>query len=359
MLLRLGIVFILCTFFSVQNSCFSQNNTADIDYPKMEVRLIELAVSGQKQKLPVSSIVVHDSRYDTTAVGFLKTTNNALLKLRLKNGAEKDIADYYSQLLSIDTANQENTVLHCYIKKLQLTDAIMVDDKRRHGVTAPHIEEKSGIHFKVEFYTQQTNVFVALFRFDTTFYGDPTIWTAGAAYLEQALMASINKAARLNWKQTILQGKRLSQEDIISYNENRFQIPALQETPAKGVYPNFEAFLQNKPLEVSFSVKNRKQKDQLLVKGQNGKDSSIVEFWGYCDGKDRYILSAQNFFKLTRNANGFLLYGVNRIKSGYVSFPVVYESLGAIGTMISTPRFKKNLSNQHIFQLDMETGNIY
>lgn len=357
--IRINLINCLLILFYATAPCYGQKNIDLIDYQKIKTRVIDLNQPEQNVNIPFNAIVVHDCRYDTTNIGFIKTTDNTILRLRLKDGIEKAITDYYAKLIIPSTYNPQNLTLHCYIKKLQLTDAILIDDRRVNGISRVQTEEKSGVLFKAEFYGQQDDIFIPFYRFDTTFYGNPTVWTAGHTYLEQAVVASIKRISNLNWEQVRQNGKRLSQYDVTIYNENRFQIPALQETPIKGVYRSFEDFTQNKPLNIPFVVKTKRGTTSIHLQNQKGKDSVFVEAWGYCDGRDRYIFSDRHFFKLQRNENGFFMYGTNRLKSKIISVPTIGPNLIFGGTDLYINNFRKDIINWQVYQLDMENGHIY
>jgi hypothetical protein len=340
--------------------CLAQKDENRMDFSGFDVSYYRLPAPEQVFSLPVSTIEVHDIRFDTSYIGLLGTTVNNLHFIRLKQGFTEEIRKYYQSLVATDPHSQ--TVLHCFIRKLFLTDHIPVDNNEELRTMADRYDtdEKSGIFFVAEFYEQQDSIYRPLYRIDTLISDYKSIQREGQDYLERVLKASLVKAGQLNWTKYHEKAVRLSRHYIDSFNTARINIPAVTDTLKKGIYLTYEDFRQNKPSTREFTVSKSKKGDFLYVKNSRDEDVLFTDLWGYCDGKDRYIFSASNYFKLHRTGNGFTIFGAKEHTGKRRYRPSVAPNTGSGGGFYggSTSVVKYYLVKSY-FQLDMDTGKIY
>jgi hypothetical protein len=109
-------------------------------------------------------------------------------------------------------------------------------------------------------------------------------------------------------------------------------------------------------LEKDFVVNKDKKGDFLYIKKQ-----LVTELWGYSDGKDCYIFSANKYFKLYRAVNSFRFYGAKdltsvrtiKLNAGLADLinPNSNYSKGQTGSMYTLVKT--------YLQLDMDDGKIY
>lgn len=344
----------------VNAACLAQKDEARVNFSEFDISYFRLSIPRQVFSLPVSSIEVHDIRFDTSYIGLLGTTANNLHFIRLKQSFTEEIRKYYQSL----TATDQHTpaVLHCFIRKLFLSDHLPVDniDELQTMAERYDADEKSGIFFVAEFYEQQDSVYRPLYRIDTLISGYKSIQREGQGYLEQALKISLVKASKLNWSKYHEKAVRLNRHYIDSLNTARINIPAVTDSLKKGLYLTYEDFRQNKPSIREFTVSKSKKGDFLYVKNDHGQDVLFTDLWGYCDGKDRYIFSASNYFKLHPTGNGFTIFGAKEHTGKRRYRPSVAPNTGSSGGFYvgSTSVVKYDLVKSY-FQLDMETGKIY
>lgn len=343
----------------LNSACLAQKDEAGVDFTEFDVSYFRLSTPKKVYSLPVSGIEVHDIRFDTSYIGLLGTTANNLHFIRLKQGFTEEIRKYYQSLV----ATNQNTpaVLHCFIRKLFLTDHLPVDNIDELQTMADYgADEKSGIFFVAEFYEQQDSLYRPLYRIDTIIGGYRGIQREGQDYLERALEISLAKASQLNWAKYHEKAIRLSRHYIDSFNTARMNLPAITDTLKKGLYLTYEDFRQNKPSPREFTVSKSKKGDFLYVKNSQGEDLLFTDLWGYCDGKDRYIFSASNYFKLHQTGNGFTIFGAKEHTGKRRYRPSIAPNTGSGGGFYggSTSVVKYYLVKSY-FQLDMDTGKIY
>jgi len=106
---------------------------------------------------------------------------------------------------------------------------------------------------------------------------------------------------------------------------NQFNYPILKTNePQKGVYRNYEDFLNNDPMEGDFEVKTQKPVTYLL---SNTIDTSVTNIaWGYSDGKDIYKHLNESYYKMNRVQNTFELAGPRTVRKLYTKEQIFYQT---------------------------------
>lgn len=320
-----------------------------------------------KKVLPafhVSSIDVFDMRFDTVSVGFTKhLTYNNRGELRIKNGLAVAAKKIFLGMIDSSNRKTDTARLVCFIKKLVLSDQIFVEGTEEVKGTSKKFDKTdfAGVVTLIEVYANQHNNYYPLYRFDTTITGLKNLSTEGAFYISDALASCLQKLSGLDWQKIKTKGKVLNIETINSHYSSRQRIPALSETPSKGVYFSFEQFLENKPAVTEFSYEKSEKGDFLYIKNKKGEDSLCIDIWGYCDGKDRFVYSASNFFKLERERNSFSFYGAKE----YSSSRNLRLNVGLLDLISPNSGYSKTKTNndyklvKSYLQVDMDTGEFY
>jgi hypothetical protein len=309
--------------------------------------------------LPFSALLVHDIRFDTTRIGVMNTSFNGPKFIQLPGGI-RNIQDYYNGLIRTSPGSR---ILHCFIRKLYLTDRIEagIDDSEARLRSGDFEDlEKSGIYFTAEFYEQEQDQYRALYRFDTLIASRLKVKRKSADYLESALKASLGKISQLDLARIHERGKVLTAQAIDSFNTARLSLPVLTAPPAKGIFFTWEDFKQNRPSDLPFRIESDKKGNFLYLTNGKGGETLQRELWGISDGYDRYIYAAGNFFKLVRSGNGFTLYGAKEITPIKRWNPSVLPGTGSSGGVVygSTGKTVYKLKKE-LLVLDMETGKIY
>lgn len=306
--------------------------------------------------LPVSSVEMHDIRFDTTYIGLANRTYGQPQFMRLSSGG-KELADQFNSCIR---TGPDTAVLHCFIRKLFLTDHINVKNSEDVRMASPDFDknEMSGVFLTVDFYEQRGDVYQPLFRFDTTVASYIRINKKGYGYLEEAIRASIAKAGRQDWSRIRQRAPKLTRLYIDSVHASRIALPALNTSPVKGIFYTFNDFKQNTPSTEDFTIDRGKKGDFLYLRNAKQEEILQKDIWGYCDGEYSYIYSAGNFFKLHRTGNGFTLYGAKELTGDKRWNPTAAPVQGGGVYVGSSPKTVYILEKK-LFQLDMESGKIY
>jgi hypothetical protein len=340
---------LLCSF-----SAFSQADEEKANANNYSTNILAISHPVEKIKLsfPVRAVHVYDIRFDTSCLGISSRESGVKLRvLKLKKPLNEEVRQYYSSNISSPSTDSGKTELHCFIKKLILSNYIKVPDPEDPGhVSKGHNADLwAGILFTADYYVFHEGAYTAFCRFDTTITGSKEVDFNGESYLSLALKASLEKISRTGVEK-ISKGRKLTREEIDQFNEQRFDLSVLRQPPEKGIYYTFNDFLKNKPSPVDFLVEKDRKGDFLYIKNEKGEPRLATDLWGYCDGKDTYIYSANNYFKLQRTGNGFKTYGAKELTGRRNLRP----NFGLTDMVSPNSNMIKDF-----FILDMETGELY
>ncbi|WP_276504273.1 hypothetical protein [Terrimonas pollutisoli] len=357
---------LLLVVLSLHFTCLSQKDENKINIDNFDVSTISISFPDEKIKLPipVTSIRVYDSRFDTSCLGIIKNGVSSRLRLlKSRRNLRHELKAFFTHLADPILKDSVDVELCCFVKKLILSDHIVTDVNEEKKLSAKKYdtEENGGLLFIAEFYAWVNNYYIPLCRFDTILGGDKNIIRGGDQYLQDALKASLQKVATVNWEKAMLKNNKLSRDKISEYNNTRFNLAILNSHPAKGIYRNFEDFKNNTPLPIEYTLDKNKTGDFLYVKNEKGEDTLYMNLWGYSDGKDMFIFSASNFFKLHRSNNGFKIYGAK----DFTSKRNLRANFGLIDLVSPNSNYSKSQTRskyyliKSFFILDMETGELY
>jgi hypothetical protein len=206
--------------------------------------------------------------------------------------------------------------------------------------------ERTHIRLKAEIYAIRDGRYIPVLRFDTL----QTAWkkriiSERSPYFEWGLNLSLlidevaDSASRLLAKQQDVRPS-VALDDIRQFNASRFNAPIGDTQPARGVYANFEEFRNNTPSIHDFEVK-MENNERLLYIRESGTAYYSHKVWGYCDGRNIYIMRDGILFPAWREGKAF------------------YIPAGAAASSSLTVRLGHDYKQRRIFFVDMDTGDIY
>jgi hypothetical protein len=354
-----GIAVIL--FVLLFSNVNSQLNESNFDPKKIRVKLISIPIKDIEKinsVFPLKDIEIADGRFDNS-LGYIKSLGTGeLLNLQVKNTTE--IKEYLLSHFAISTSDSAYKVL-CVLKKIILSNNIYIYEDGKDNKTKNEFSVKSGAIIKVDFFVAIEDRFIPLYRFDSTITGTKKISQEMAQeYLSQALTASLKKLQSIQWTTIKTKGKKYARTSIDSSINKTFDL-ALYNTPAKGVYNSFSDFLNNKPNTNEYSITKTAKGDFLYTKDSKNIEILRTDIWGYCDGKDFYIYSAENFFKLCPSGRSFIVYGAKDYSSSRAfRLNVGWIDLLAPNSAYAKTKTKKVYSLIHEpLILDMDTGELF
>ncbi len=112
--------------------------------------------------------------------------------------------------------------------------------------------------------------------------------------------------SRIKEKNYTTRRKEEKQVILNHYTGNLSRFGFQNNLPKKGLYNSFEQFKRNKPTVENFLIRdNNNEPSTLFSVDDMGNQTLERNAWGFCDGKDMYILENSLLFKLFRNENAF------------------------------------------------------
>jgi len=378
----------LCANAQLSHSRWKEN----FDVNDFRVKTIDIPAPEDKLILQnINGVSVIDARADNDRIGFMQkkiidpvsgVLNNAVRNqeeqkintrptfVKIRNGVQYQSEQFVNGYLSLPCNNSLPSIL-MVIKKLWLSDELDFNDQRKGDLPGPKSKDvwTSGVDVRIEFYLRAATDYFALYRYDTVISKATTISEYGPQFIGLALQLSLNKMKQMDERiPAIMEKRKFAFEEIIQHNEDAFNMPVLKDIVLKaGVYLTFDEFKNNNPSQREYELKKDKLTDVVYINGPNGKQYMERDVWGYCDGVNAYIKSADNFFVLQRCANAFYVYGAKRImvvNDAPTAGPFYYPNGGPNGGYWeNTPYTSFNGPKRTIklepFQLDWSTGKLY
>jgi hypothetical protein len=230
--------------------------------------------------------------------------------------------------------------------------------------------EKTHIRLKAEIYAIKGDRYLPLLRFDTlqatkkmTYYASLRApysdWGNNLASILAELADS--SSSIMTHKQD---GSRwISFEDIRQFNTSRFEAPiGKADVLTRGVYTSFEEFRNNAPSIRDFEVKVE-DNHRILYVGEAGNTYYTHDAWGYCDGKDVYIMRDGILYSAWREGKAFYFYRdiisrVNPPEGEIIPASEPISTGGATAEDSFTGRHA-DYKRRYVYSVDMDTGTVY
>jgi len=359
----------------------------DFDVRHFRVKKISIAAPGSLLEIKnMHGMVVLDLRADTGMVGFMQKKivdpipglfNSAEIQteqrvnkkptfISLREGLQRETSQFIQHSINFRDDTSLPGIL-MVIKKLWLSDELNLNyhiyaDSRFAGPASLDVWT-SGIDVTIEFYLHDGNSYYPMYRYDSVISKALTISEYGSQYIALAFQLAMQKLAQMDTRVPFIMNKtKFSLAEIKLHIQNDYNVPALRDTTFRqGVYMSFNEFKNNNPSKADFELKKDRLTDIVYIKQQDGTDYVARNIWGYCDGKNVYVASADNFFLLQRIANAFYIFGAKSPKRNESRNNASAGSYnGATGTPIPFQYSSVRTAIQlEPFQLDWSTGKLY
>jgi hypothetical protein len=264
----------------------------------------------------LKSIEVIDARPDTMAIGLASVRHTPFFTI-----SQGHFADDAQQFLnnSIQFIKRDSFSVLMVIKKFWITSGL--DEEMEQQIQNTEIDSSSkkisSLLVRIEFYLKRSTDHFILYRYDTMITRNLYVSRDASALVEQALILSLSRLKEMESKfQSIAESRRkFSWDEINAHNQKQYDLPVLKDSSLiRGVYFSFEEFKNNRPGQKDFEVEKDKLIDLIFMKQANGSLVPIRDAWGYCDGKNLYIRSMDNYFLLQRECNAFYIFGAKEFK---------------------------------------------
>jgi len=343
----------------------------DLKIKKFSRRIVEFKLPKEPIYLQnLQSIEVVDARPDTMAVGLALISKHIPFFAISPGGFTDDAQQFLNSSIQFTKPDSFSVVM--VIKKFWLTGGL--DEEMERQIQNTDIDSSSkkigSLLTRIEFYLKRRSDYFILYRFDTTITRNLYVSKDASILAEAGLISSLSKLKELDSKfQSICETKRkFSLDEIEAHNQKQFDIPVLKDSSlVRGVYFSFEEFKNNHPGQRDFEVEKDKLIDLIFIKQADGKPVPVRDAWGYCDGKNLYIRSMENYFLLQREQNAFYIYGAKEYKHKKVAQDPDMDAGSNPVTGVTT-HYKNPLqktSKRHLalelrsYVLDWDSGGLY
>jgi hypothetical protein len=239
-----------------------------------------------------------DARPDTSRIGIVRTSRRGQNELMFILPVSQQLTGYLNGTYSRPAGRYQLLIV---LKELWIAVPDSFDIRA-------HLEWN--VRFRVEAYVKANDGYAPLMRFDSTVRGLRGEVASSVAtdqvgalfdlFIRQVAATDLDRDRRL-----------VSYQQIDSFNRAQYAYPMDTATRlVKGVYVTFDEFRDNAPSILNYTIdKDRLGKPQLNVPGENGKMTFNHTAWGYCDGKQVYVMMDGDLFTVFAVGHQFYVMG--------------------------------------------------
>lgn len=301
-----------------------------------------------------------DKRADESKLGFVRMGDKLLYyNIILPAGNIEYINSKFQHILR--KVNNENK-LQIVIRHMWMSHIITNINPNKKGT--PIKEYVSYCYFKADYYYENGGLVKFAGQLDTVFSRLGWMGNASDNLIKKTLVSALNVcdsyvASSIN--------SLFPLKLLLDSLENQFNYPIIKTNePKKGIYRNYDEFLNNNPMEGDFEVESEKKGTYLVSKTI---DTAVINAaWGYSDGKDIYKHLNESYYKMNRVQNTFELAGPRVIKKIYTEeqkfLNIAIDSFfwglsGGLMTFIFYQSEEKLMRELVPYQLNIKKGTFY
>ncbi|HEV2353363.1 MAG TPA: hypothetical protein VGR89_03925 [Puia sp.] len=302
---------------------------------------------------PFGYFEVIDERADTAIIGVqgnLPMRSHAFdRQLVFRDPATREIGTYLNRFF-IHAGGPDTAVV--ILRCLWLSDTDPLTDDHGTVNINENAPRRTHIRLRAEIYARHNGRYLPLIRVDTL---DPTRLVSysilRSTYLGwekelASLFTQVTEKAILAYGRKAASGRRISWEDIRRFNAARFDIPIFDTARLKrGVYTAFEEFRNNDPSIHDFEVLPQNGDLALYLKNGDGTSYYTHNAWGFCNGKQVFLMRDGLLHLLHQDGNLFYFYGIDIPSADLLALPLSV--------------FNGSQEQHCIYVVDMDTGQFY
>ena len=296
------------------------------------------------------SIRVLDLRRDTSRIGLISTGRSAQDEVLFHWPAADQLARYFYAGYSSSQGGQSLLVV---IKDLWIGDPTGYVNLNNSFWT---------LYFRLEAYLKVKDGYIPLTYLDTTVQrmSGYSLPHAAAHQLPGLLDMFMQKVAARDQSGDWAEKRTISYEQIDSFSRTRFDYAMDTVTHLmKGVYVNVEEFRNNAPSISQYELsKDKSGNIELRIPDENGHLYYTHTVWGFCDGKQVYVMMDGNLFPVFPVHHQFYVLGSKDYRNKKVWVPF-YIPLGPLVVAYGITSVSDNVVRSlRLFRLDPQTGMI-
>jgi hypothetical protein len=307
-----------CCLFSIATGQIPipQLRKSDYDIKKFDIVHVELKSSNKRiQHVHINSIHIVDARPDTLAIGLAQNYDQAPYFISSLHGFSTNAEQFVNDYIVYDKSDSLSAVM--VLKKFWVSGIMDNEDSQRlNDLSRGTVSQRvTNLQARIEFYLKSGPDYYILYRFDSTLVNDRWASQDASEMVEETLKASLYKLIGMSpgLHNMIAEKKKFSWDEIELHNRKKFDLPILRDSVlVAGVYYSFEDFKNNNPPQREFELGKDKLTSVIYIRQPDGKLATVNDAWGYCDGRNLYVLSLSKYFRLQRRGNSFYIYGAKK-----------------------------------------------
>ncbi|MBS1605421.1 MAG: hypothetical protein JST42_22345 [Bacteroidetes bacterium] len=281
--------------------------------PATTIRLVSQPTLSSRTAFSHFELI--DARPDTTRIGF--HTNKAASsfsrsrdrQLVLAHPAAKEITDWLDRHYARPDAPYTALIV---LRALWLSDANYVHEDKQKDPRKQF--ERTHIRVKAEVYAQKNGIYEPIFRFDTLQYTTKAVYSIKSPYsvwdkdLSAILGELADSASLITARRSASTDRQIRLEDIRRFNESRFGLPINGASSlVPGAYASFGEFRNNAPSIQHFEIRMEDNKRLLYITEGGGRSYYSHDAWGYCDGKNIFVMRDGTLYPAWKEGNAFYI----------------------------------------------------
>jgi hypothetical protein len=296
------------------------------------------------------SIRVLDLRRDTSRIGLVSSGRNSQEQLQFHSPAFDQLGRY---LYAGYSSSQGRQSLLVVIKDLWVGNGNWYNNPSY---------SKWEISFRFEAYLKEKDGYIPLTYLDTTvhLFAGGNSSNVGAHELPGLIDVFMNKVATRDEIGGWSEKRVVSYEEIDSFSRTRFNYAMDTVTrPVKGVYVNVEEFKNNAPSVLQYEVsKDKSGNVELRIPDESGHLYYTHTAWGFCDGKQAYVMMDGNLFPVFCVQHQFYVLGSKEYRDKKLWVPILIP-VGPFALISGTADVSDNVVRTlRLFRLDVRTGRV-
>ncbi|KAA9034350.1 hypothetical protein FW778_22825 [Ginsengibacter hankyongi] len=280
---------------------------------KITIKLDTIQMSSSTAHVRFGHIRVVDVRFDTTMVDYFSSIHNGFTvnaenyKVTLQGSLGSSLTQVLNHFYKNNLRDTEDGVLIVFLKKLSVSKADSTYQLKLHNYRK--------INFVAEMFLNKGGNDYAACKVDTVILTEiyrATVKKYSRHIEDSLIMPAIAALERTidntDWS-VVLNRKAFEPEFVLKhYCRDMFNLPILNELCNKGVYKTYKEFLLNKPSIRVFTIKEKNTGVNIL-QDEAGNILPMVHYFGYCDGKNCWIMTDVRASPLFRVGNSFEFFG--------------------------------------------------